>query len=71
MLARDLRAVHEYEADKAVLDLGIDATRAQADQVTALSKAASAYLHTHLYQQIQRSFHFFEAVFPFRQQLYL
>lgn len=29
MLARDLRAVHEYEADKAVLDLGIDATRYQ------------------------------------------
>lgn len=29
MLARDLRAIHEYEADKAVLDLGIDATRYQ------------------------------------------
>ena len=29
MLARDLRAVHEYEADKAVLDLGIDAKRYQ------------------------------------------
>ncbi|MBQ8273518.1 MAG: M56 family metallopeptidase [Bacteroidaceae bacterium] len=29
MLARDLRAVHEYEADKAALDLGIDATRYQ------------------------------------------
>lgn len=29
MLARDLRAVHEYEADKAVLDLGINATRYQ------------------------------------------
>lgn len=29
MLARDLRAVHEYEADNAVLDLGIDATRYQ------------------------------------------
>lgn len=29
MLARDLRAVHEYEADKAVLDSGIDATRYQ------------------------------------------
>lgn len=29
MLARDLRVVHEYEADKAVLDLGIDATRYQ------------------------------------------
>ena len=29
MLARNLRPVHEYEADKAVLDFGIDATRYQ------------------------------------------